>query len=34
MMVAEKAADIVRGDSPLLPSPARFFRASPAPAAA
>jgi choline dehydrogenase len=34
MMVAEKAADIIRGDSPLLPSPAGFYRASPSPAAA
>jgi choline dehydrogenase len=34
MMVAEKAADIIRGDAPLLPSPAKFYRASPAPTAA
>jgi choline dehydrogenase len=34
MMVAEKAADIIRGASPLLPSPAKFYRASPTPTAA
>ena len=30
MMVAEKAADLVRGDTPLSPSTAPFHRAVPA----
>jgi len=29
MMIAEKAADLLRGDSPLPPSPAPFYRAAP-----
>jgi choline dehydrogenase len=30
MMVAEKAADLIRGDSPLPPEPLAFYRAEPA----
>jgi choline dehydrogenase len=26
MMIAEKAADLIRGDSPLEPEPAPFYR--------
>ncbi len=29
MMIAEKAADLLRGDTPLPPSPAPFYRAAP-----
>ena len=34
MMVAEKAADLIRGDTPLSPEPAPFYRHQPAAATA